>query len=65
MLNMSSICKFQDFRRIFMRIRTCTDGQTDRQIECINAFRVCWKLLKERKKQKIIENEFIRGNNKG
>ena len=33
-----------------MRVKACTDGQTDeqteRQTECINTFQFCWKVLK-------------------
>ena len=47
MSDMNNIFKFQDILRIFTRVRTGADGQTDRQTECINTFQLCWKVLKK------------------
>ena len=44
--DMSNIFKFQNVWRIFTRVRACTDGQLERQTECINTFQLCWKVLK-------------------
>ena len=44
--DMNNICKFHEVWRIFTRIKVYTDGQPDRQIECINNFQLCWKVLK-------------------
>ena len=50
MSDMNNIYQFQNIWRIFTRVRAPTDrktdGQTDRQTECINTFHPCWKVLK-------------------
>ena len=44
---MNNTHKFLDIRRIFMKVRAWNDSQIDRQTKCINAFQLCWKVLKK------------------
>ena len=46
MPDMNSIYKFQDIWRIFTRVK----ARTERQIEPIKTFQLCWKVLKRKKK---------------
>ena len=48
MSDMNSIYQFQDIWRIFTRVIECGQRQThrQRQTECINTFKLCWKVLK-------------------
>ena len=46
MSDMNKYINFKTFEEYLRELeRRQTDGQTDRQTECINTFQLCWKVL--------------------
>ena len=54
--NVNNIYKFHNIWRIFMRLRACIDGRTDKQTESINSFQLYRKTLVILKKKKKKHN---------